>query len=585
MPQFHPIPENDEWWGKGFTEWSNVGKALPNYEGHYQPHCPIHLGYYDLRIREVMEEQVKLAKNYGLSGFSFYFYWFDGKTLLEKPIVDYIENKKIDFPFCLTWANENWSRRWDGQENDVLIAQNHSDEDSLSFINYLMKYFKDSRYIKIDGKPILIVYRANIIPNIEKNAKLWRKELEKNGFPGLYLIAAQTFGIDSPEQFGFDASVEFPPHTVISDNIKSKLNIINKNFNGNIYDYNQVVDNAVKKIEPSYKLFRSLMLSWDNTARKQDSSHIFHGFSLLKYKQWLNSLCANVVNNKKYNSNEKIVFVNAWNEWAEGTHLEPDRKYGFGYLEATRKILATYQEKYIGRPWENILQKRHDVAVIVHLHYIELWPLIKNHLKNFGDIGFDLYITVTDQRVIKDIKFDYPNSSVWFVENRGRDVLPFIDILRMIHGFNYTAICKVHSKKSVYRQDGEKLRDSLFSSLLKSNVDIKNIVAMFASDSLLGVLVPDFSLIPHSDHNMTYDAEIVGFLSKRMNIEFEYGVFPAGSMFWFRQSALSRILYIDKSFFDVEKGLADGTVAHGLERLFCIMAEKIGYKVKKIASA
>ena len=192
LPQFHPFPENDKWWGKGFTEWSNVGKALPNYVGHYQPHCPIHLGYYDLRIPEIMEEQAKLAKAYGVYGFNYYFYWFAGKVLMEKPLEMMLENKKVDIPFCLTWANENWTRRWDGLENDVLIAQNHSKEDSLEFIRYLIKYFKDERYILIDGKPLLIVYRANIIPDIYAIADSWRKEVRLHGFPDLYLVAAQT---------------------------------------------------------------------------------------------------------------------------------------------------------------------------------------------------------------------------------------------------------------------------------------------------------------------------------------------------------------------------------------------------------
>ncbi|MBC7490505.1 MAG: glycoside hydrolase family 99-like domain-containing protein [Glaciimonas sp.] len=339
LPQFHPFTENDEWWGKGFTEWTNVGKSLPNYVGHYQPHCPIHSGYYDLRVPEVMEGQAKLAKEFGIYGFSYYFYWFGGKILMDTPLELMLTNKKVDIPFCLTWANENWSRRWDGQENDILIAQNHSDEDSLAFIRHLVKYFKDERYIRIDGKPVLIIYRANIIPNIAATAKIWREEVIRNGLPGLYLVSAQTFGIYSPKEFDFDASVEFPPHNVRGTDVSHEVELVNPEFNGQIFSYDQWVANAVLKEEPDYKLYRTAMLSWDNTARKQNNSHIFHGFSLQRYKQWLSSIVNKVYSNQKYTTDEKIVFINAWNEWAEGTHLEPDQKVGYGYLQTTYDVL------------------------------------------------------------------------------------------------------------------------------------------------------------------------------------------------------------------------------------------------------
>jgi lipopolysaccharide biosynthesis protein/glycosyltransferase involved in cell wall biosynthesis len=341
LPQFHPFPENDKWWGKGFTEWSNVGKALPNYVGHYQPHCPIHLGYYDLRIPEVMEEQAKLAKEYGIYGFSYYFYWFGGTILMDTPLELMLANKKVDIPFCLTWANENWSRRWDGMDNDILIAQNHSDEDSLAFIRHLVKYFKDERYIRIDGKPVLIIYRANSIPNMAATANIWREEMLKHGIPGLYLISAQVFGVYSPKEFGFDASVQFTPLNAPGPDIKGDLKIVNPNFKGHIYSYEWLVEKAESIEEPDYKLFRTAVLSWDNTARKQNNSQIFNGFSLQLYKKWLNLIVNQVLVNPKYAADEKIVFVNAWNEWAEGAHLEPDRKFGYGYLQTTYDVLRS----------------------------------------------------------------------------------------------------------------------------------------------------------------------------------------------------------------------------------------------------
>ncbi|EKT4458615.1 glycoside hydrolase family 99-like domain-containing protein [Pseudomonas putida] len=582
LPQFHPFPENDEWWGKGFTEWSNVGKASPNYIGHDHPHCPIHLGYYDLRLAEVQEEQAKLAKEYGIHGFNYYFYWFDGKTLMEAPLKAMLANSNVDMPFCLTWANENWSRRWDGQENDILISQNHSKEDSLNFIRHLAPYFKDPRYIKINNKPVLMIYRPSIIPEMKETAEIWREEVQKMGFPGIYLISAQTFGIKSPEPFGFDASAEFPPHTVESSDIQHEVAITNPEFTGHIFSYDQVVNNAVKSIEPEYKLFRATMLSWDNTARKQNASHIFHGFSLLKYKQWLSSVCSRSANNPKYSSDEKIVFINAWNEWAEGTHLEPDRKYGFGYLETTRSVAYLYDKKSLQLANEQPYIKKHDVAVILHLHYPEVWPELRSHFKKLTKIGFDLYVTVTDPKLIKLVKDDFSYARIKLVENRGRDILPFIETLRAIHGFNYSAICKIHSKRSAYRDDGDQLRNELYESLLGSTASIKKIISQFTDDPLQGLLVPEKYLIKHTPHNMTYDTEIVQSLANIMNIDFKYSTFPAGSMFWFRQASLSRILYLGTSNFDVEEGLADGTNAHGIERMFCLIAEGIGYKVSSI---
>jgi lipopolysaccharide biosynthesis protein len=346
LPQFHPFKENDQWWGKGFTEWINVSKAKPNFVKHYQPHLPIHLGFYDLRLPENMIEQAKLAKNYGISGFNFYYYWFDGKLLMYKPFEILLKHKEIDIDFCITWANENWTRKWDGLENDVLIAQNHSDDDSIKFIESLYKYFEDDRYIRIDNKPVLIIYRADIIQDIKRIGNLWRAKVKEAGFDDIYLICAQTFGIKSPKKFGFDAAMEFPPHSVSNTVVNNQVDIINDRFNGYIYDYKQVVDIALKFKSPRYNLFRTAMLSWDNTARKQNHSHIFHNFSIKDYKRWLLHIVSNSY--EKENDNETLVFINAWNEWAEGTHLEPDRKYGYGYLQATYDVLKRYSHEGTG---------------------------------------------------------------------------------------------------------------------------------------------------------------------------------------------------------------------------------------------
>ncbi len=582
LPQFHPFPENDTWWGKGFTEWTNVGKAKPNFTGHYQPHCPIHNGYYDLRIPEVMEEQAKLAKEYGVYGFSYYFYWFGGKILMDKPLEMMLSNKNVAMPFCLTWANENWTRRWDGQENEILISQNHSDEDSLAFIRHLLKYFKDERYICIHGKPVLIIYRANLIPNIATTAKIWRNEMVLNGFPGLYLISAQTFGISTPEPFDFDAAVEFHPHNSKSGNINNDVDIINPDYTGQIFSYDQVVENAIISKEPDYKLFRCTMLSWDNTARKKNNSHIFHNFSLLKYKQWLSSLVNKVYSNPKYSNDEKLVFVNAWNEWAEGTHLEPDRKFGYGYLQTTYDVICNYDADELPRINKNIpLSRKNDCAVIIHLYYEDLWPSIRSYLLNsFENHNFDLYISVTTLSGHKKIITDFPNAYIDLVENRGRDILPFIRMLKIINNFGYVAICKIHSKRSIYRLDGDEIRNDIFNELIGSSNKVKEIFLRFKNNSKIGMVVPKKYLISHNDHNMLFDGNIVGSISKFLKLKFQYFVFPAGSMFWFSPKSLDMLLALDDTFFEIELGLVDGTSAHAIERLFCNIVKSSGYSIE-----
>ncbi|MDD3984522.1 MAG: glycoside hydrolase family 99-like domain-containing protein [Methanobacterium sp.] len=214
LPQFHTIKENDKWWGKGFTECSNVTKAQPQFLGHYQPHLPDELGFYDLNHTTILYKQVELAKKYGIYGFCFHYYWFSGKRLLEKPIFNYLNDKNLDFPFMLCWANEPWSRRWDGSENDILMPQNFGKDDYIKFIEDIMPFFKDERYIKIDNCPLLIIYRPHYISKVMNDAiKVWRDYVKRNGFDDLYILNTRTGGFHShPSEWGIDATLEFPPN-------------------------------------------------------------------------------------------------------------------------------------------------------------------------------------------------------------------------------------------------------------------------------------------------------------------------------------------------------------------------------------
>lgn len=580
LPQFHPFAENDKWWGKGFTEWSNVAKAQPNYQGHYQPHLPIHCGYYDLRVPQVMREQARLAKAYGVHGFNYYFYWFAGKVLMDTPLQMMLRDPQVDMPFCLTWANENWTRRWDGLEEDVLIAQEHSAQDSLAFIRHLLQYFDDSRYIKVDGKPLLIVYRASSIPDMAATARLWREEVVKHGLPGLYLICAQTFGVLAPDEFGFDAALEFPPHGTAHRRINEQLDITNPDYAGNLFSYETVVDNVVRLPEPDYKRYRTAMLTWDNTARKQNNSHTFHGFSLLRYKQWLAFICNSVHANPKYASDEKLVFVNAWNEWAEGSHLEPDRKFGYGYLQATYDVLSDYDQPSQSTATA-VVQQRNQLAAIVHLHYPDVLAELQALLKNLQAVGCDLYFTATSGSVVAQLRSSYPEAAVYLVENRGRDILPFMKVLAKLEGLNYKAICKLHGKKTIYRADGAQIRQDLFSALAGSPEQVATVAARFAADPTLGLVVPGKYLIEHSDHNMAHNHQPVADACQLMGLEFVRDRFPAGSMYWFRPEALFRLKAIESEAFGLERGLCDGTMPHAIERLVALLAKDEGYSVEQ----
>ena len=278
LPQFHPIPENDEWWGKGFTEWINVAKARPNFKGHEQPHIPADLGFYDLRVRETRLEQAELARRAGIHGFCFYYYWFAGKRLLYRPLEEILQSGEPDFPFCICWANENWTRAWDGRSGEVLIGQHHSEDDNRNFIQSLFPFFLDRRYIHVNGRPLLLIYRIDIIPDVHRAVEIWRNECAMAGINDPYLVAVQSFGIGDPTPYGFDAAVEFPPHGTDFDwncNEKYRDRMLNPNFRGHIVDIERVIDIANQRELPPYRLFRGVMPRWDNTARRQDTSLIF----------------------------------------------------------------------------------------------------------------------------------------------------------------------------------------------------------------------------------------------------------------------------------------------------------------------
>lgn len=340
LPQFHPIPENDEWWGQGFTEWTNVTKGQPLFAGHQQPHLPTELGFYDLRVRDVQHQQIALAKAHGVDAFCFHYYWFGGKRLLERPVVDFLADPKADIEFCLSWANENWTRKWDASEHEVLMEQTYTPENDIAFIDSVIPFFRDSRYIRVNGAPMLIVYRPQHMPDARLTAERWRRHCREIGIGEIHLVAALTHGNDDFEQFGFDAGVEFPPHN-LSNSQSPPRNLAHKvkaprALSGSVWDYAVVARALLSHDYASRRVYRCVFPSWDNSARVGTRALVIQGGTPGNYERWLDGASHLTVAERA--PSDRIVFINAWNEWAEGCHLEPDRAYGRGYLEATKRV-------------------------------------------------------------------------------------------------------------------------------------------------------------------------------------------------------------------------------------------------------
>ena len=348
LPQYHPIPENDEWWGKGFTEWRNVARTFPVFDGHYQPRMPGELGYYDVRLPEVMSRQVELAKLYGISAFCFHFYWFGGRRLLEGPLDHYLKTTDLDLPFCLCWANEPWSRSWSGREQDVLLAQRHSEEDDIAVIRGLDKYFRDERYLKVDGKPVFTIYRAGLFPDPKATIARWRGEMERMGYPGIYLIATNAFNFAGQGQYGFNALSEFPPHDLRTPSIENSLAVSRYRDGGRIRNYADVVVAEMAKRAQEGVVHPGVMPSWDNSARRPTSAQIYHGSTPAFFQEWLAHAMRRASTNP---SGERLVFINAWNEWGEGAYLEPDLRYGYAYLEACAAAIRDHESRTSDATW------------------------------------------------------------------------------------------------------------------------------------------------------------------------------------------------------------------------------------------
>jgi GT2 family glycosyltransferase len=342
LPQYHPIPQNDLWWGKGFTDWRNLGNAKPKFAGHRQPRVPADLGYYDLRRPEVMQEQADLASRYGISGFCYYYYRFGEERILEGPLETMLRTGRPAFPFCLCWANENWSRRWDGMDADILKAQNYSESDACGFAEDVARYFASDQYITVDGKPLILFYRLQEIRFSKRYVETCRNVWNRLGFPDVVVAMVESFELSAapqrPEKFGADITVEFPAHGMVNDPA-TQVRRLDTDWVGNAHDYRELARAFMVREEAGFKRFRSVLVGWDTTPRHPTRSLVLEHSTPGALQAWLEWT---YLRTREQNfGDERLVFVNAWNEWCEGSYLEPDMDYGHGFLQAIKNAQET----------------------------------------------------------------------------------------------------------------------------------------------------------------------------------------------------------------------------------------------------
>lgn len=607
LPQFHTFPENDEWWGKGFTEWTNVRSGDSRFPGHYQPRVPHKdIGYYSLEDIDTMRKQAELAKQHGIYGFCFYYYWFSGKRLMEKPVDMLLEHPEIDLPFCLCWANENWTRAWDGQNKHVLIGQEYSDADDERFMRDMKKYIDDPRYIRIHGKPLVMVYNPGHIPDCHKSFATWRRVAKEIGLGEILIWTCQTAN-NTAEILKItdciDAEVEFPPHNMWLESIAVR----DMELNGKsafLYNYQCLVDylcEKLKKNEPTpVPVHHSCMMAWDNAARRKNAWFTYYAFSLKSLYRWVLAIADRA--RKDFDEEERFVFVNAWNEWGEGTYLEPDEKYGYANINTVAKALfrmplnddlqiVDLDSSVVDAESFDAAQENPRIAVQVHMFYLDtLDETIRN--LNYLPYAFDCFVTTDTPQKAQQIQAAFEkncrcrNVTVDVMKNRGRDVAPFLQQMAPVVN-NYEYFCHIHSKKTRTNDHGNEWRTYIFKHLFGSEAYLKRLFACFENDKQLGLIMPETYPVLELQAEWGGNREGCNALLRRMGIAKELPevpVFPVGNMFWARSAAVKRLfqLGLTQMDFPAEAGQVNATIAHQIERCWVYIAQAAGYHYCKL---
>ena len=591
VPEFYPTRGELESSDISITPWTNISEALPRYLGQYQPHRPGELGFYDQRLPDVMRQQVDLAKQYGIHGFCFHYYWSEGRNLRGLPLKQFLSEASLNMKFCICWKNEvRPSSKEDSAGIDRDSRANESD-----VIDSLESAFSDPRYIRIDGRPLLIIYRPSILPDALATGRRWRTRVKQMGYPDLFLVASRADEYTNPQPVEFDATVEYPPHDTAVTEITSQCSLIDRNFSGHVYSYQEVVEAHVSVSEQTDSNFKSVMTSWDDESKRPGAGVSFTGSTPALYAGWLDRSCRTTMLRRP---EERFLFINGWNNWADGAHLEPDRKFGYAYLQATANILRLYQDV---APALELIKSinakfavRSQTAIVFHCHYEDLIaPMLERYLA--GLEGVDVFVTVHPDfsaDAIEQIRKNIPNVYFLCLENRGRDIRSFMLALRHIRSLGYRTACKIHTKKTPQAVNGfgDSWRQKLIDPLLGSSRSLTTAMERFANESDLGILVPDGSLVdlslPDNHVPNTYWLDRILQRMNRTDLIGNYSLrFSAGSMFWFRIEALAGLddLILAEDGFELELGQRDGTLAHAAERLFSLYAQGRGFCTKEIS--
>lgn len=605
LPQFHRVSENDRWWGLGFTEWTNTRAAQPLFVDHYQPRTPHDdIGYYDLSDAETLRRQCEMAKEFGIHAFCFYHYWFSGKRLLETPLDNLLNNKDIDQKFMICWANESWTRTWDGSENNVLVAQEYREEDPLAFIKDAEKYLIDDRYVRVGSNPILLVYKPHVIPYVGNVFAEWRRYWESKYPSKLEIWCVRTDPTDmNYERLNarFDAIVEFPPHIVPHTrhlpSYTMQQGLAGIQVPGNFYDYDKLVQDITSFNDyhtmPKKPFHRSVMLGWDNTARRKQGQSIWYGFSIDAYERWLGHVVT--YTRSTFPEERRFCFINAWNEWAEGTYLEPDKKTGYTALNATARALfgATERTLPVAMTTRHATYESTHKKALVHIHafYPQDIELLLKSVKPLID-HIDVVITtpslekksqIDDLLTLYSLKKDI---IIRVVPNFGRDVGPMlIGIADLIN--KYEIFGHFHTKRSPTVEWGALWGKYLWENLIGSGAVISNILEIFNSRSDVGFIkAPVYPLIePHVSWGdvKTRCESILNELGVEVRLP-SVPSFPVGNMFWCKVDAVAPILGKpwSEQDFEIEDDQISGTVAHCIERIWEYVATYRSYKVLEV---
>ena len=456
------------------------------------------------------------------------------------------------------------------------MAQQHSPQDDLAFIQHVSTYMRDPRYIRIDGKPVLLVYRPSLLPTPQETVKAWRDWCRKNGIGEIFLAYTQSFEAVDPAIYGFDAAIEFPPNNTAPPNVTDSVTPLNGDFAATVYDWRALVERSKSYKRPEYKLFRGVNPAWDNTARRKNKGSILLHSSPRGYQEWLYNAIADT-RARFAQPDERLIFINAWNEWAEGAHLEPDQRYGYAYLEATRMAQV--------RATKPVQENSGTLAIVIHAFYEDVFAEIIERMHDIKGVPFKLFVTTPHAQresidaALKASGFAY---HLLPVNNHGRDVLPFLKIAEHVVEEGYAYLLKVHTKKSNHRKDGDIWRQDLYDKLLNEN-SMHKALESFNKDPKLGLIGPSGHIVSMNFY-WGSNARAVESLAYRLGQtaeEIKPLAFVAGTMFFARTDVFSPLLNlaIDDADFETEAGQIDGTLAHAIERAIKISCKSKSYEL------